>query len=49
LTERVGRLQPGDKIKITASRNNVEKDLCVTLKADAGISNTLANQSPGTV
>jgi serine protease Do len=42
LTERVGRLQPGDKIKITASRNNVEKDYVVTLKADAGVSNTLA-------
>jgi serine protease Do len=43
LTERVGRLQPGDKVKITALRGNTEKEFSVTLKADAGISNTLAS------
>lgn len=42
LTERVGRLKPGDKIKITALRGNTEKNFTVTLKADAGISNSLA-------
>lgn len=34
LQERVGRLQPGDKIKIGVLRGNEEKDFSVTLKAD---------------
>jgi serine protease Do len=35
LQERVGRLQPGDKIHLTALRDGVEKNFTVTLKADA--------------
>lgn len=35
LTERVGRLQPGDKIHLTVLRGNEEKNFTVTLKADA--------------
>jgi serine protease Do len=44
LTEHVGRMQPGDKVKITVNRDNQEKNFTVTLKADAGnVTNTLAS------
>ncbi|GAB3923521.1 trypsin-like peptidase domain-containing protein [Mucilaginibacter myungsuensis] len=36
LTEHVGRMQPGDKVKLTATRNGVEKQFTVTLKENAG-------------
>ncbi|GAB3909629.1 Do family serine endopeptidase [Mucilaginibacter boryungensis] len=43
LTEHVGRMQPGDKVKITVSRDNQEKNFVVTLKSDPGtINNALA-------
>jgi serine protease Do len=35
LQERVGRLQPGDKIHLTVLRGNDEKNFTVTLKAEA--------------
>jgi Do/DeqQ family serine protease len=35
LQERVGRLQPGDKINITVQRDGKDKDFAVTLKGDA--------------
>ncbi|MDB5003417.1 MAG: Do family serine endopeptidase [Mucilaginibacter sp.] len=35
LQERVGRLQPGDKINMTVLRDGKEKNFAVTLKADA--------------
>ena len=35
LTERVGRLRPGDKIHLTVLRGNDEKTFTVTLKGDA--------------
>jgi serine protease Do len=35
LQERVGRLGPGDKIRLTVTRGNEEKNFTVTLKADA--------------
>lgn len=35
LTERVGRLRPGDKIHLTVLRGNDEKNFTVTLKGDA--------------
>ncbi|SDE77440.1 Do/DeqQ family serine protease [Mucilaginibacter pineti] len=35
LQERVGRLQPGDKINLTVLRDGKEKNFAVTLKADA--------------
>ena len=35
LQERVGRLQPGDKVHLTVLRGNEEKNFTVTLKADA--------------
>ncbi len=35
LQERVGRLQPGDKVHLTVLRGNEEKAFTVTLKADA--------------
>ncbi|MDP9047985.1 MAG: PDZ domain-containing protein, partial [Bacteroidota bacterium] len=35
LQERVGRLEPGDKIHLTAIRGNEVKNFTVTLKADA--------------
>jgi len=34
LQERVGRLQPGDKIRLTVLRDGAEKNLTVTLKAE---------------
>ncbi|MFD2145148.1 trypsin-like peptidase domain-containing protein [Mucilaginibacter antarcticus] len=35
LQERVGRLQPGDKIKVSVLRDGAEKNFTITLKADA--------------
>ncbi|MDB5007903.1 MAG: serine protease [Mucilaginibacter sp.] len=35
LQERVGRLEPGDKIHLTVARGNEEKNFTVTLKANA--------------
>jgi S1-C subfamily serine protease len=37
LQERVGRLQPGDKIRLTVLRDGAEKNFTVTLKADSGV------------
>ncbi|GAB2984895.1 trypsin-like peptidase domain-containing protein [Mucilaginibacter puniceus] len=37
LQERVGRLQPGDKIHLTVLRDGAEKNFSVTLKADSGV------------
>lgn len=37
LQERVGRLQPGDKIRLTVLRDGAEKNFAVTLKADSGV------------
>ncbi len=45
LTEHVGRLQPGDKVKLTALRGNEEKTFTVTLKADEGANTTLASNN----
>jgi S1-C subfamily serine protease len=46
LQERVGRLQPGDKIRLTVLRDGAEKNFSVTLKADAGTpAKTVANRS----
>ena len=42
LQERVGRLQPGDKINITVMRDGAEKNFAVTLKADAPAARTAA-------
>ncbi len=36
LQERVGRLQPGDKIRLTVLRDGAEKNFTVTLKANSG-------------
>jgi S1-C subfamily serine protease len=40
LQERVGRLQPGDKINLTVLRDGAEKNFTVTLKADAPVART---------
>lgn len=42
LQERVGRLQPGDKVHLTIVRNGETKNVDVTLKADAGNTNRTA-------
>lgn len=42
LQERVGRLQPGDKIHLTVDRNGESRSFDVTLKADAGNTNRTA-------
>lgn len=42
LQERVGRLKPGDNIKLTVDRNGETKQFNVTLKADAGTPRTAA-------
>jgi S1-C subfamily serine protease len=42
LTEHVGRMQPGDKVKITVNRDNSEKNFVVTLKGEAAINTALA-------
>ncbi|QQL49408.1 trypsin-like peptidase domain-containing protein [Mucilaginibacter ginkgonis] len=36
LQERVGRLQPGDKVNLTIVRDGSSRNIAVTLKADAG-------------
>ena len=43
LQERVGRLEPGDKIRITVLRGNEEKNFTVTLKADMPAPKLAAN------
>jgi len=45
LTEHVGRLQPGDKVKLTATRNGAEKTFLVTLKDNAGDATAIASTS----
>ncbi|MCJ8210863.1 trypsin-like peptidase domain-containing protein [Mucilaginibacter sp. RS28] len=45
LQERVGRLQPGDKIHVTVVRDGAEKNFAVTLKSDAGNTNRTAARS----
>ncbi|MES2112039.1 MAG: Do family serine endopeptidase [Bacteroidota bacterium] len=45
LQERVGRLGPGDKIHLTVLRGNDEKNVTVTLKADAGAPKVAANKN----
>jgi serine protease Do len=42
LQERVGRLQPGDKINLTVLRDGGEKNITVTLKADSPAPKTAA-------
>ncbi len=42
LQERVGRLQPGDKISLTYLRGGAEKTVNVTLHADAALANRTA-------
>ena len=42
LQERVGRLQPGDKVNITVLREGATKNFAVTLKPDAGSPNRVA-------
>ncbi|HWZ35892.1 MAG TPA: Do family serine endopeptidase [Mucilaginibacter sp.] len=42
LQERVGRLQPGDKINLTVLRDGAEKNFTVTLKAESPIVRTAA-------
>lgn len=45
LQERVGRLEPGDKIRLTVSRGNEEKNFIVTLKAEAPMPKVAVNKS----
>jgi len=45
LQERVGRLAPGDKVHITVLRDGSEKNLAVTLKADAGTPKVVLTKS----
>jgi len=45
LQERVGRLAPGDKVHITVLRDGAEKNLAVTLKADAGTPKVASSKS----
>ena len=40
LQERVGELQPGDKVHLTVLRDGAEKEFTVTLKADAATPHT---------
>jgi len=42
LQERVGRLQPGDKIRLTVLRDGAEKNFTVALKAESGTSKRTA-------
>lgn len=42
LQERVGRMQPGDKLNVTVLRDDKEKTFAVTLKADATPTNRTA-------
>jgi serine protease Do len=48
LQERVGRLQPGDKIHITVLRDGSEKNFTVTLKGDAPAATRTAANSKST-
>lgn len=48
LQERVGRLQPGDKINLTVSRGGSEKNFAVTLKAEAPAARTAVNNRSAT-
>jgi serine protease Do len=43
LQERVGRLQPGDKINLTVSRDGSEKNFNVTLKGETPVARTAVN------
>jgi Do/DeqQ family serine protease len=43
LQERVGRLQPGDKINLTVSRGGSDKNFTVTLKAETPVAPTAVN------
>lgn len=45
LQERVARLQPGDKINLTVARGNSEKNVAVTLKAEAPATKVATNKS----
>ena len=45
LQERVGRLQPGDKIHLTVLRGNEEKNFTVTLKAEAPVAKVAVSKS----
>jgi serine protease Do len=45
LQERVGRLQPGDKLKVTVLRDNKERDFNVTLKGEEVNNLAAANKS----
>ncbi|QJD96369.1 PDZ domain-containing protein [Mucilaginibacter robiniae] len=42
LQERVGRLQPGDKVNLTVLRNGSERNVSVTLKGDMPVANRTA-------
>ncbi|NCD69299.1 trypsin-like peptidase domain-containing protein [Mucilaginibacter agri] len=42
LQERIGRLQPGDKVKLTVLRDGGTKDIAVTLKGDIAPTNKTA-------
>jgi serine protease Do len=42
LQERVGRLQPGDKIRLTVLRNGSEKNFTITLKGEPAAANKTA-------
>jgi serine protease Do len=48
LQERVGRLQPGDKINLTVLRDGSEKNFAVTLKAEAAEASTALASKSGT-
>jgi len=45
LQERVGRLSPGDKVKLSVLRDGAMKDITVTLKGEASIGQTASNNS----
>jgi serine protease Do len=45
LQERVGRMQPGDKINLTVLRNGSEKNFTVTLKGEPAATNRTASVS----
>jgi serine protease Do len=42
LQERVGRLQPGDKVRLTVLRNGAEKNFTITLKGEPSAANRTA-------
>jgi serine protease Do len=45
LQEKVGRLQPGDKVKLTVLRDGATKEIAVTLKGEAAPANKVAARS----